>query len=226
MKRSLLRVGAVFLTLFASSAYAKTSDAVKKFTTKANSNTTAWSYRAGDTGGHDGNYTLLTNVGTLDVTKNGKALTLKIWDTPSQGYGVPLFYADKSGVAYQAPSNAPFNVPAHTLVYHPGYGLVPAVLSFLAPKAGTATVNYDYTHLDWTCSSGQGILWSIEKNFGNGSLANGKLFSPNAQDIDTTGPQVLTVAVAKGDRINFILDPVANPPSCDSTGLQASVSIQ
>jgi hypothetical protein len=52
MECSFLRAGAVFLTLMASSAYGKTSDAVKKFTTKANSNTTAWSYRAGDTGGH------------------------------------------------------------------------------------------------------------------------------------------------------------------------------
>jgi hypothetical protein len=224
----LTRIGLAssIIALAIAPATAKTYNAVKQFTTTTNSDTSTWSYRASDGGGHDGNYALLTNVGTISVMKNGRPKTLPDWYTPSADFGVPIYWANKSAAQVTTVSNGDtISFPAQTLVYHPGYDNVSAVLSFLAPKSGTATINYDYTHLDWSCGAeGVGIAWSIEKNFGNGALASGHLYSPNAQNIDTTGPQTTSVAVVAGDRINFIIDG-ANPPYCDSTGLAATVSV-
>jgi hypothetical protein len=177
--------------------------------------------------GHDGNYALFTSVGSFAATRNGKAITLKSWDTPTAPFDVPEILSNKNSVAVTFDSNGDqISLPAATLLAHPGYSNVSTILSFLAPRRGTATVTYDITHLDWSCgANGAGINWSIEKNFGNGALANGHLYSPNAENIDSTGTQMLTVAVAKGDRLNFIIDPVANPPYSDSTGMAISVSI-
>jgi hypothetical protein len=209
-----------------SAASAQSYDLTKQFATKTNTDKNVWSYRMGDADGHDGNYTLLTKKGKFAITKHGKAATLKDWDTPSQSFDVPLFLANKGHGDVTFGSNGQqITIPRSTVLYHPGYGF-PAVVSFLAAAAGTAAITYDYTHLDWSCgTSGAGIDWSIEKNSGNGALASGHLLSQSQTQIDSTGTQHVNVSVAAGDRINFIVDGVANPPNCDSTGLAASVDL-
>ena len=207
-------------------ARAATDSNVTEFNARKNTAKTLWSYRAGDANGHDGNYTLLTSKGTFAVTsKAGKALSLKDWDTSNAGFTVPLFVVNMAGTRVTFASNGQQIVlPGKTMLYHPGNGF-PAVLSFLVSTPGTAAIAYDFTHLDWSCGTGGGgINWSIEKNSGQGALASGHLLSPTAQSIDSTGPQSVSVAVAAGDRINFIVDGVDNPPNCDSTGLAATIT--
>lgn len=213
------------LCLLSTAPMAKTYDAVRQFSTVVNSDKSVWSYRASDGAGHDGNYALLTSIGSLDGRKHGETVTLPDWNTPDAPYNIPLFLVNSDKAKIELMSNKWIVLPARTMDFHPGYSNVAAVLSFLAKTGGTAKVTYKFTHLDWTCKDGAGINWSVEKNFGNGSLASGFLHSPNRQNIDSTGNQQLQVTVAKGDRINFIVDPVADPPHCDTTGITASVTL-
>ena len=227
MQRTVLFASAIFVgSAMMGGAHAPSYDLVKQFSTRTNTPKSVWSYRAGDAGGHDGNYTLLTNTGTFSVTKHGKASDLKDWDTPGQGFNVPLFVDNKARGAVTFSSNGQaIAIPGQTVLYHPAFG-APAVVSFLAVAAGRAAITYDYTHLDWSCgSSGAGIDWSIELNSGKGALASGHLLSRTKRTIDTTGTQKVEVTLAKGDRINFIVDGVDNPPNCDSTGLATSITV-
>ncbi len=212
--------------LAAAPASATTYSAAAQFSAKQNTAASTWSYRFGDGQGHDGNYMLLTSKGTLAVKRHGKAATLKDWDTPGAAFGVPFFASNKAATAVTFVSNGQtISLAGQSLIYHPGYGF-PAIESFLAPAAGTATITYNITALDWSCGgAGAGINWSIERNSGNGALASGFLISPNAQSIGSTGTRTISVSVAAGDRINFIVDGAANPPNCASTGLQATIAL-
>jgi hypothetical protein len=225
--RSLL-IGVALVAIAVSASDAKTYNAVKLFQTQTNNDTNIWSYLATDGHGHNGDYSLLTNVGTYAVTKGRRQISLPDWNT-SDEFNIPLFVANSKSAAVNSASfdNQEFVFPGKTMLYHPGNSNVGAVLSFLVTKSGTATITYDYTALDWTCGdTAQGIDWSVELNYGNGSLASGSLVSQEQDDIDTTGTQQLSVAVSQGDRINYIVDAVSDPPDCDSTGLVTTVSIK
>ena len=225
--RTIIIGTALLVGLGANQAAAKSYDAMKQFSTVVNTDTNTWSYRKSDGGGHDGAYSTLTDITPLNLAKSGKPYHVKIWYRPTEQDGVPIFWANKTTVPVLFHSSGQdVSIPAHTLVFHPGFNGVAAVLRFLAPSAGRAMVKYDFTHLDWACGgSGSGIVWTIEKNSGAGALATGSLYSPNSSSIATTGPHTLNVQVAQGDRINFILDGAASSPICDSTGLTLTVTL-
>ena len=217
-------LGAIALAaLAAPAAQAKTYNAVAQYSAVSNTDTQHWSYRY-STGARDGNYALLPLASTDAAdwqNDGGTTVPLDYWSNP--GFNYPLISANTTrkrlhrdygyGNVYLAPKS---------LFIDPGYQV--AVVSFLSPKRGTATVTYSFTDID--CHGGNGIDWYVDKNSGlTRDLASGVLASTNCDDTQyaTTGVQQLQVKVRKGDRINFIIDD-AGDYTFDSSAMTATVS--
>jgi len=215
----------LILTLLAIAASAQTYDAARQFSLKINTDTSRWSYRYNTTGTRDGNYTLLTDVerfGSKWYNDKGKEVAVYNWQVdPTTG---PAIFANKR--------NSPIHtnyccgrvvLPKWSIFNHPTTSthLGDSVLSFLVPTGGTVTVKYRFTDIDpW---GGNGIRWYVDLNSGvNGDLYSGKLHSTPGH-IRTTGTRTFQIQVAKGDRLNFIIDSNSDW-NFDSTAVIAIVS--
>lgn len=224
MRIELLFIATTIGTLVAPALPARTFDAVAQFSATSNTETQTWSYRYSESGLRDGAYTLLPEVTPVDLwqTDDGTTVTLSLWNNPDLVY--PVISANTTttrlhrnyccGNVYLAP---------RSIFVDPGTQV--AVLSFLAPTGGQATVTYSFTDID--CHGGNGINWYVDKNSGlQRDLASGFLQSTNCDDSQyaTTGLQTLSVRVKKGDRINFIIEN-AGDYFFDSSELTATISL-
>jgi hypothetical protein len=179
-------------------------DAVPMFSKDTNTQRARWSYRYNDTGARDGNYTLLPEVNSSTVwhTKAGTPVTTYSWTTSSS---YPVINANQSRQVLITDNGfGPLKWPGRSIFMHPApAGLT--VLTFRAPRAGTVTVTYSFTDID--PYGGDGIRWYVDRNAGtSGNLASGTLHSTSPGSLATTGLQTVATPVAKGDRINFIVD--------------------
>ncbi len=230
-----------------SRALAATYNAVTQFSIKANSDTSLWSYRVNSTGVHDNNYSLLPESGNINkgvfLVPNAKAsvgYSLKVallpcWVTTSNPSGPPSVCANKTDYnvledgTLGSAIHSNLVSPAQHIRFHPPMpGLT--VVSFLAPATGLATIQYDFTPIDYSCSlpssgyTADGIVWSVDSN--TTILATGTLQSTSATDVATTGSQTISAQVSKGDRINFTIAPNNGNANCDTTVLSASITLQ
>jgi len=231
------------------SAAAATYDVSTQFSTQTNTQTSLWSYRFSTTTQHNNAYRLMTTSGNIHTELGafvnhsvGPSSRPKLsnasfpcWFTPSGPQLAPLFCNNGSInnaiAAFRASGTAVVTTritAAQSLeIVPPPTGL--AVVSFLVPTAGTATILYQFTPNDYSCALpgselvADGIVWSVDKN---AEIATtGKLFSTSAMSLASTGSQNLSFPVNVGDRINFVVAPNKNNPNCDSTVLSASITI-
>jgi hypothetical protein len=208
--------------LAAPAAQAKTYNAVAQYSAVSNTDTQHWSYRY-STGARDGNYALLplASTDTRWQTDGGATAPLDFWSNP--GFNYPLISANTTRKRLHRDYNGFGNVylAPNLLFIDPGYQI--AVISFLSPRRGTATVTYSFTDID--CHGGNGIAWYVDKNSGlTRDLASGSLTSTNCDDTQyaTTEIRSLQVKGGKGDRINFVIDN-AGDSSADSSAMTATV---
>jgi len=231
------------------SAAAATYNVSTEFSSQTNTQTSLWSYRFNTTGQHDNAYRLMTTSGNIQ-TELGAFVNHSLgpsssptlfagrfpcWFTPSARQLAPLFCNNGSTnnaiASFRASGTAVVTTritAAQSLeIVPPPAGL--AVVSFLVPTAGMATILYQFTPNDYSCAlpgssvAADGIVWSVDKN---AEIATtGKLFSTTAMSLASTGSQNLSFAVNVGDRINFVVAPNQNNPNCDSTVLSASITI-
>jgi len=231
---AILAVGATMgiLTTLALAGTPANYSAVTQFSYTDNSDTSIWSYRYNDTKNHDNNYTLLSAVTAEAETSYCQAGTTqqvpaKFWNTGSKS--VPIVGVDKTATEWTfCGTDDPWY--AHSLLMHPGPGVDGAasgglvVVSFLVPADGTATIKFDFSHIQPCSGSGtKGIVWSIDLNAS--TLASGHLWTKSTADIATTGVRHGTMAVHLGDRINFTVTP-ADQYYCNSTTLSAGIRVQ
>src|SRR5205085_12132466 len=146
----------------------------------------------------------LASTDTRWQDNGGTSVPLHFWSNP--GFNYPLISANTTRKRLHRDYNGFGNVylAPKSLFVDPGYQV--AVVSFLSPKSGTATVSYSFTDID--CHGGNGINWHVDKNSGlKTDLASGFLQSTRCTDTRyaTTGAHSLQVAVRKGDRINFVI---------------------
>jgi hypothetical protein len=207
----------------ATSAHASTYDAVKNFSTTTNTAKSRWSYAYNATGTRDGNYTLIPST-VLDNTQwhKGKVLQkVEVWASPAGPSFADYVAVNKTASAWTTDfCCGTVTWPAHSIYLNPAYnGVSDTVVSFLAPKSGTASITYSFTHID--PHGGTGISWFVDLNSGlSGDLASGTLSSA----VSTTGTLTLSVAVKKGDRVNFIASPNANNPTFESSVMTATIT--
>ncbi len=207
----------------ATAAQAATYDAVKSFSNTVNTATSRWSYSYNATGTRDGNYTLLPGTVADDTQwHKGKALVkVPVWESPAGPSYADYAAVNKSSVGWTANfCCGTVTWPAHSIYLNPAYnGVGDTVVSFLAPKSGTASVSYSFSHID--PHGGNGISWFVDLNSGlSGDLASGTLSSA----LSTTGTLTLTVAVKKGDRVNFIVSPNDGNPTYESSVMTATIT--
>lgn len=203
--------------LMLSGAQATVHDAVNDFSTASNTATDTWSYRTSTSLAHDGNYTLLPNFQTFGGF-TGAAADTAGWTAGS----VPAIGVNRSGADQYFTGFGPgaqFTWPAGSLFMHPGSASL-AIVSWLSAGAYSLDIAFQFTDLDANPNYSDGIDWSIEKNSGAGaSLASGTV--GNGGD---TGPLTVShIAVAAGDRINFIVGPHGDFQG-DSSRLRAVIT--
>jgi hypothetical protein len=199
-------------------------NAAKQYSAASNLGSMVWTYRYNTTAIHDGNYPLLPNrivdtrwSTTVDGTQ--RSIRVPFWTTanfPSlSGNPTKLVRAIDFGLG-------PVNWPADTIYVHPA-ATGSVVLSFRAPKDGTIAISYSFSDID--PHGGDGVNWYVDRNAGtHGDLASGTLQAPSTR---TTGSQHLTVAIKKGQHINFIVDAHGNNDNAyDSTVMKALVAYQ
>jgi hypothetical protein len=219
---SVLIVMAGFAAL-AGAAKATTYNAVSQFSDTVNSDTSKWSYRFNTTGTRDGNYALMPSTSPSGAQwYRGKAKAkVTIW-TQSGPDSSANMAANKNAMAQTANfCCGTVTWPAHSIYANPS-SPGDDVLSFLAPKTGTATVQFSFTDID--PYGGNGIRWYVDLNAGtSGDLASGSLDSTSPSSLSTTGVQSIVVPVVKGDRINFIID-ADGDDSFDSTAITATIT--
>lgn len=186
-------------------------DAVADFSNVTNTNASVWSYRyrAGST--RDGNYPLLPDYGPSYGTWNPAAPGA--WSVASDNPQVGVNQTGSDAVYAAGP---PFVWPNGVMMVHPGVASM-AVVSWLSPSAGTATIQFAFSSMD--TNGGDGISWYVERNDENTTLASGTYGDGGSSGFVTIEDVVLN----PGDRINFIIGPRADY-HFDSTQLIAAIS--
>lgn len=169
-----------------------TFNATDDFSFSINTNQSVWSYRYATDLVRDGDYTLYTTVNPI-----ADPFTLKpsVWNDGNDGF--PAWVGKNTTGADQTSGGAGNWIwQAGDLMIHPGNGRL-SVISWLAPEAGLATVNYSFAD----DIIGGPAIWFVEKNNSTTTLATATLASAAS-----TGVLQLTTMVNSGDRLNFILD--------------------
>jgi hypothetical protein len=231
-------------------ADAATYDLVSEFSIASNSNTSTWSYRFNTTGAHNNNYELMSTSGDLHGTLGALVWPANVrdtrftltgglypcWYTPSGPALAPRFCNNASGnnaVDSFRPGRSRIYAarvtPAQSMaIAPPPQGL--AVVSFLVPNNGTATIYFTFMPNDYSCElagsgvTADGIAWSVDRN--STSLSHGVLFSTSPLTLASTGSLNLTTAVTAGERINFTVAPNNGNANCDTTVLTASIVLE
>ncbi len=169
-----------------------TFNATDDFSFTINTDQSAWSYRYATDLVRDGDYTLYTSVNPIADPFTSKP---SVWNDGNDGF--PAWVGRNTTGADQTSGGAGNWIwQAGDLMFHPGNGRL-SVISWLAPEAGLATVDYSFAD-DIT---GGPVTWFVEKNDSATTLATASLASSA-----TTGLLQLKTMVDAGDRLNFILD--------------------
>jgi hypothetical protein len=220
-----------------------------EFSISTNTQTSLWSYRFNTTGVHDNNYSLMATSGNIRnelgaflANANGPSTTPTLgdasfpcWFTPAGAGLTPLFCNNATSnnaiASFRKGASTIFTAritPAGTVQFSPPpAGL--SVVSFLVPAAGMATILYQFTPNDYSCSlpgsdvTADGITWSVDKNAE--TVTYGTLYTTSAMSLATTGSDNVSFPVNRGDRINFIIAPNKGNANCTSTVLNATISI-
>jgi hypothetical protein len=230
--------------------HAATYDLVSEFSTTSNSNTSTWSYRFNTTGAHNNNYELMSTAGSLHGTLGALVWPTNVRDTrfTLTGGSYPCWYTPSGpALAPRFCNNGSANnavdsfrpgrsriyaarvTPARSMALAPpAQGL--AVVSFLVPNNGTATIYFTFMPNDYSCElsgsgiKADGIVWSVDRN--STILSHGVLFSTSPLTMASTGSLNLTTAVTAGERINFTVQPNDGNANCDTTVLTASIVLE
>lgn len=223
MKSQCLVGSAILVSLIVagSEAAGRYASVVEHFSNTVNSETSEWSYRSGsellvqdDSGNfvRDGNYALLPDRGNGDVFSP----STPYWFEEQIYLGVGV---NRSGGPINVvQAAAPFLWPADAVWMHPLADRL-IVVSWLSPSAGLVRIDFEFENIDDNGPPGFGIEWFVDLGNSSGALAAGVLGNGGA-----SGPISLPgVAVAVGDRINFIVG--ANGTNFrDSTTLTAEIT--
>ncbi len=222
---ALAYIGLLF-TFLAAGARAQTYSAAPSYSPTTNTDTSPWSYRYNTTGTRDGNYALLTYAahGGSTWTSGGKKVAMSSWFSQPGGTSCPCVGANRRTLPLTTNyGHGPVVLPSLSIFVHPSTtsNVGETVLSFLVPKDGKVTVTYSFTDID--PYGGNGINWYVDLNSGvNGDLHSGSVYSTPGH-IAATGARHFDIQVAKGDRINFVIDS-NNDFSYDSTAVRATVA--
>ena len=105
-------------------------------------------------------------------------------------------------------------LPAGVVVAHPCFDQL-AIVGWRSPIDGTVTIRSKFTDVDDVC--GNGIAWSIEH--GSRSITQGEITNGGSQALD-----LKSIDVTQGSFLYFIIDPKDGDHSCDSTGLDLTIT--
>lgn len=172
------------------------------FSLTENTEKSVWSYRFQANGvpnntARDGQYELMTDrvESPNSYSPNGKTG----W-CDSSGFNGTV---EMPQVVKNTRSFTSEGIPPNETVMHPDWNQI-VVVSWLAQRAGTIKLSYEFTDLVVGASPYEdGVTWFVDVGDASGNLAAGLL-----QPGTSTGPRTLTdIHVLAGDRVNFIVGP-------------------
>jgi hypothetical protein len=142
------------------------------------------------------------------------------WQNPTLErdiYPIPLVGINATYSA-QSPNGA-FLIPKRSVFMHPSMSGL-AVIGWKSPVSGVVDVSGFFSHLDQSC--GNGVIWYVDSwtSAGNHQLATGTL--------PAVGPSqtfsLLSLSIAKGQLLYFVVDPNGGDDFCDTTGIDVTIS--
>ena len=224
-KKTSQLIGALFfLAVVLLGAKARAQDVYNlwdEFSTATNSDTSMWSFRYQNANILDSNnipdntirngvYTLMTSCPALQgqTQQNGWAnMTSGLLRWSVGDNSTPFLVKNISGA--DIIQNSDWVYPSNSVSMKFDTSTL-TVLSWLAPRAGTVNVTYEFA-AEWT-NQGMQVAWYVDHGDQTGNLASGTI-----ADSDTGLQTVTNVAVAAGDRINFLGEPVNSDYTVDYT---------